>query len=944
MQTFAKWKEPKGQARTAKSARPLRAEAVHDGQVQAILKLQRKFSQEGVRWVAPPRSEGVGGISAAALIPQEGRSPLAVASAHDPLEREADVFAQEFERMWGPTRIHPAHSPIRRDCDDCENTGRSAPPLATPTPSTESQSSPHARAVTKALKGGGTPLPEEVRSPFELGLGRDLSHVRVHADGDAAEAARALNARAFTLVHRVVFGAGEYAPNTSRGRRLLAHELSHVVQQDRGQGHRPIMRNGAPAPQAQPRPATVEESAEFLEEMAGFIQTARSFALDLVRATPGVPVTDDARWRAHRVLNQKRLQEMLTNARKVYAIHEAAIQSGDPHGTRLRAALLGVIVKIREAIPDALAISDALPAPIPADERRLNATLVADLIEADPMTSTGMFGTPAFGAAETALGTSHEAFIEAYLDDLIRTLPGQNLPAANRDAILQRISEGLRRAFLTVAAGPAGTIDVRAITNPTIVEKYRRVNELLSAAMSSRPAQLNIITDRLPAYVLPPDPVPDVTAQLNASTSIGTVDLSRVPGPELPYVRYGVLQVANVVFPATSTVRFRNASWPLTFQVRRSGNLVNVRYDLIFDASSNVRVERLGDAGTREVAPAFSGLSVADKKRQLVADFGLSGVDDRPAATGRPLAAWTSAELDQVKAAFDLIPAGDRAALQGVALVRDHQGPAASLPGQILMGFAHVGPSAAQDTPGPPAHGPPHIHYYDAAFEQNAVAAVGPPGATGPGGDWTLTHEVGHMRIFLATTQANAAIAAANQQIIAANAGIAAVNAPLPAAQHQVRVAYGQARTAANTAIQALNAAVVATPPATSAQRAVLLQAAQVAVAARDQARADLAAAGVPQAMVQAANNLDAAQDALLAATVSVGVAQDQIPTFISLAGTFGFTAFTDYARQGGDDEFFAETYALYLTDPNRLSAMNRSIFLWFQAGMPMDPGWRPPP
>ncbi len=44
----------------------------------------------------------------------------------------------------------------------------------------------------------------------------------------------------------------------------------------------------------------------------------------------------------------------------------------------------------------------------------------------------------------------------------------------------------------------------------------------------------------------------------------------------------------------------------------------------------------------------------------------------------------------------------------------------------------------------------------------------------------------------------------------------------------------------------------------------------------------------------------------------------------ILLAGTFGFTPFTDYAR-GGDGEFFAETYALYLTDSNRLSAMNRS-------------------
>jgi hypothetical protein len=96
--------------------------------------------------------------------------------------------------------------------------------------------------------------------------------------------------------------------------------------------------------------------------------------------------------------------------------------------------------------------------------------------------------------------------------------------------------------------------------------------------------------------------------------------------------------------------------------------------------------------------------------------------------------------------------------------------------------------------------------------------------------------------------------------------------------------------------------------------------------------------------MVQAATNLDAAMDALLTATQSMGAAQAQIPTFIALAGTFGFTPFTDYARRAGNDEFFAETYALFLTDPSRLSAMNRSIFLWLEAGMPMDPNWRPPP
>lgn len=70
---------------------------------------------------------------------------------------------------------------------------------------------------------------------------RDFSHVRVHADSRAATAARALNSRAFTLGDHVVFGAGQYAPATRTGKELLAHELTHVIQQG-GSATGPIAR------------------------------------------------------------------------------------------------------------------------------------------------------------------------------------------------------------------------------------------------------------------------------------------------------------------------------------------------------------------------------------------------------------------------------------------------------------------------------------------------------------------------------------------------------------------------------------------------------------------------------------------------------------------------------------------------------------------------------
>ena len=80
--------------------------------------------------------------------------------------------------------------------------------------------------------------------PDSSGQRYDLSHVRVHTDDRAAASARALDAHAYTVGHDVVFGAGGYAPDASRGVRLLAHELTHVVQQDAMPQSRLIQRDG----------------------------------------------------------------------------------------------------------------------------------------------------------------------------------------------------------------------------------------------------------------------------------------------------------------------------------------------------------------------------------------------------------------------------------------------------------------------------------------------------------------------------------------------------------------------------------------------------------------------------------------------------------------------------------------------------------------------------
>lgn len=96
---------------------------------------------------------------------------------------------------------------------------RFAPPQRVP---------PVAREV---LRTPGRPLDAPARSFMEARFGHDFKHVRVHTDERAADSAHALMARAYTVGSDIVFAAGQYAPQSERGTRLLAHELTHVVQQ-----------------------------------------------------------------------------------------------------------------------------------------------------------------------------------------------------------------------------------------------------------------------------------------------------------------------------------------------------------------------------------------------------------------------------------------------------------------------------------------------------------------------------------------------------------------------------------------------------------------------------------------------------------------------------------------------------------------------------------------
>jgi hypothetical protein len=110
--------------------------------------------------------------------------------------------------------------------------------------------------VHQVLSSPGTPLDGATRSFMEPRFGHDFSSVRIHTDAQAAESARAVKALAYTVGRDIVFGAGQYAPTVPAGQKLLAHELTHAVQQ----GARPLPSSQSPISQLPSSVATLSKS------------------------------------------------------------------------------------------------------------------------------------------------------------------------------------------------------------------------------------------------------------------------------------------------------------------------------------------------------------------------------------------------------------------------------------------------------------------------------------------------------------------------------------------------------------------------------------------------------------------------------------------------------------------------------------------------------------
>ena len=158
---------------------------------------------------------------------------LRIGSPHDHAERAADVAADAVLR-GSPVAVRgtSAGPVVRRacacgTCATCNQDETVRRSISGATPVGGDHAPP---IVHEALRTSGAPLDAATRSFFERGYGSDLGSVRVHTGDLASRSATAIGANAYTVGNNIVFGAGQYAPTTQSGTRLLAHELAHVAQ------------------------------------------------------------------------------------------------------------------------------------------------------------------------------------------------------------------------------------------------------------------------------------------------------------------------------------------------------------------------------------------------------------------------------------------------------------------------------------------------------------------------------------------------------------------------------------------------------------------------------------------------------------------------------------------------------------------------------------------
>jgi hypothetical protein len=237
---------------------------------------------------APGKKQGGGGSGAKAAsseprhlnpvwqqLATRVQTKLSVGAADDPSEREADQVADRIMRMPQPG--------IQRSCAACASGGAACPEceeeerakISSIRRKAEAPRTSETSVSNEFLStlGPGQKLGHATQGFMESRFGRSFQEVRIHTDGPAAASARAIQARAYTAGSHVVFGEGEYAPHSSQGQRLLAHELTHTIQQS--DGACPLVQRSEGLTLVEPSVEVTTSGAETTLTLPGYMSSHR---------------------------------------------------------------------------------------------------------------------------------------------------------------------------------------------------------------------------------------------------------------------------------------------------------------------------------------------------------------------------------------------------------------------------------------------------------------------------------------------------------------------------------------------------------------------------------------------------------------------------------------------------------------------------------------------
>lgn len=141
---------------------------------------------------------------------------LTINQPNDVYEQEADAMAENVVQQKQTSFFKPASSFIQKKFDDSEK-----------------KESNHNTSTQQYLHSisGGVSLPQNEKSFFESRMNFDFSNIRLHTDNAANDSAKRIQAKAYTHGNDIVFAQNQYQPNTTEGKKLIAHELTHVMQQ-----------------------------------------------------------------------------------------------------------------------------------------------------------------------------------------------------------------------------------------------------------------------------------------------------------------------------------------------------------------------------------------------------------------------------------------------------------------------------------------------------------------------------------------------------------------------------------------------------------------------------------------------------------------------------------------------------------------------------------------